>query len=143
MSTVLTFKYISGGSETTVSFSDLEVDTVNIITHQETVLKRLCNRQPVQYYINPEWKEITIDLINQIDTHDNVETLRDVTSIMAMLLYDLNGTLRQNIGVRINPNLSLYYYAGEEDAEKKIRLHLWQATSGKAVALLPLSGEVW
>jgi len=133
MSTALSFKYISGGSETTVNFTDEEVEQVIIATQQGSILTYLQNGNPILYYTNNGWREITIHLRPEHPTvSEYVNTLRQVTSIMAMLVYYQNGTLAENIPVSIDPNAELYYMSGYKDADKTIQLILHEAISGKA-----------
>jgi len=140
--TVLTFKYLSGGSETTVNFDDREVANLEIFTHQKTVLKRLQNRAPIVYYTSPGWREITIDFRPlDPDVSIDINILRQVTDIMTMLSYYGDGTLAEHIPVRIDPNIKFNYFAGYKDARRFIRVKLYEAISGEAaveITLLPI-----
>ena len=131
MSTVLKFQWVASGTPTNVTFTDEEVYKMNIVTHQETFLTRLCNRAPILTFHGPEWREIQIDLIPEDGVAADVETLKDVTDIMTLIAYYQNGDVAENIPVRINPNLTLHYFAGYKDAVKLIRIVCCETSSGK------------
>jgi len=134
--TILTFKYISGGAETTVDFDDYEVGRVRIVTNQSVILKRLQNRAPKLYYIYPEWRTITVELLqNKRDVSTRLETLKDITDIMTMLLYHQNGDVAEQIGVKINPNIVFPYKGGIKDAIN-LNFELNEVTSGKVAVNL-------
>ena len=136
MSTALTFKYVSGGTEYTVNFDSAEVWKTSIVYQQKTSLQRLQNRAPVLTYLSKAWRKTTVDLrTKDPNVSDNVDTLRQVAGIMAMLCYYQNGDLAENIPVRIDPNVQLNYYSGEKDTEKVIRITLYEAISGKTPAV--------
>lgn len=133
--TVLKFAYSS-----TVEFSDLEVLNINIIERQRMSLMRLCNGAPRLIFNGPSWRDIIITILPGCDfscsselTSARINTLRQVTENVSMIMYYGNGELNEIIPVRINSNIEIPYRSGDDDANTNLVLYCTEISSGLAV----------
>ena len=129
MSNVITLKH----SDTTVNFTNQQVRRTLIRTDQDAIVKRLQNRQPVLYYIGPEWKEIDVSLIHQKrEVLTNINTVRAWTGYIRMQIFKPNGTELHDLYVKVDPNVTIHYYGGGLDYNQDVVLRFYESTSGEA-----------
>jgi len=129
---ILKFLYISGGSTAEVDFDKFEVNKIGFRKNKKVETVRLQDGSPYVYEFGKAWESILlwIDPANW-DTLDRINTLKDVTAIMTMLLYYADGTtLAENKAVRVNPNVRTFFQSGVRDGGRLITIELFEADSG-------------
>ena len=123
LSTVLTFNY-SGGTE--IGFYDRDVWEIVVTTHQDTILRHLQDGAPRLIKKGVEWDEMVVSLKpNILDIPVDVNTLRQVTSVLTVQLLYTNGTVADTYGMKIDPNVDFNYWAGYKDT-KLIKMKLYE-----------------
>jgi len=138
LKTVLRFKYDNAGSEENIDFLEDEVYEVKIIKKRKIDLQRLQGGTPVITFLGDQQRLVVVDLFpKRVDVITNVETLKDVTDVIVFVCYYRNGTIAENISVKIDTNVPSYFYSGDKDTER-IQLVFYEISVGPAVIVAPI-----
>jgi hypothetical protein len=115
-----------------LNFSNLEVDSVKIITNKNIDVQRLQNRRPLIYELGESWKTIVVTLNPSRSpmTLQKLESLRTVTDIFTLSMYYPDSTLAEQFDVRIDPTAKSFYRSGNQDAETDLEMVFYEADAG-------------